>query len=261
MRSANSIGSADLAVEDSAASDRPSRISARVYLAGPMTGLPQYNAPAFNAAALLLRSAGYTVFNPAENIDAPIKPTSHYMRVDIDELVNRTDFVVILDGWYASRGANTEVLVAWQCGIPVRRISGLDADGNVSLEALDITPLRLPYALDEPSDDPILVEAQRIIHGARRSSYGHPFDEYACVAAMMSSLIRDKLRGDVDLSPEEAAMFMILVKLRRERFRARRDNRVDGAGYWGVLDLINEEGIRRAQIRAAAEVNKGLMKG
>ncbi len=39
----------------------------RIYLAGPMTGLPDYNFPAFMKAAAYLRSQGAIVFNPAEN--------------------------------------------------------------------------------------------------------------------------------------------------------------------------------------------------
>lgn len=38
----------------------------RVYLAGPMRGVPHFNFPAFHAAAAELRARGYVVFSPAE---------------------------------------------------------------------------------------------------------------------------------------------------------------------------------------------------
>lgn len=39
----------------------------RVYVAGPMTGIPDFNYPAFNAVADQLRAQGYEVENPADH--------------------------------------------------------------------------------------------------------------------------------------------------------------------------------------------------
>ena len=39
----------------------------RIYIAGPMSGLPDLNSPAFNAMAERLRAHGHHVENPAEN--------------------------------------------------------------------------------------------------------------------------------------------------------------------------------------------------
>lgn len=38
----------------------------RIYLSGPMTGLPELNFPAFAAMTANLRADGHTVTNPAE---------------------------------------------------------------------------------------------------------------------------------------------------------------------------------------------------
>jgi len=37
----------------------------RIYLSGPMTGLPELNFPAFAAMTASLRAGGHTVTNPA----------------------------------------------------------------------------------------------------------------------------------------------------------------------------------------------------
>jgi len=42
------------------------RAAKRIYISGPMTGLPEHNFPAFHAAAERLRKAGWEVNNPAE---------------------------------------------------------------------------------------------------------------------------------------------------------------------------------------------------
>lgn len=45
----------------------PQRVSGlRIYIAGPMSFIPYFNFPAFDAAEKLLRSHGHDVFNPAE---------------------------------------------------------------------------------------------------------------------------------------------------------------------------------------------------
>jgi chloramphenicol 3-O-phosphotransferase len=83
-----------------------------------MTGLPDLNFPAFNAAAQRLRDFGHEVVNPAE-FDQGDEPTwESCMRKDIAQLVE-CDAVATLEGWKASRGAQLEVHIAAQLGMTV----------------------------------------------------------------------------------------------------------------------------------------------
>lgn len=89
-------------------------IQSPIYLSGPMTGIPDYNRPVFNAAATKLRALGFEVVNPAEQ---PERPTwEEYMRHDITLLMGCRS-VVLLPGWAGSRGARIEVRLADDLGI------------------------------------------------------------------------------------------------------------------------------------------------
>lgn len=84
-------------------------------LVGPMTGLPDYNYPAFHAAAAALRAAGYQVINPAENPEQ--ESWEAYLRYSLTELL-KGDAVATLDGHWASRGARLELHVSRKLEMP-----------------------------------------------------------------------------------------------------------------------------------------------
>lgn len=91
----------------------------RIYLAGPMTGLPDLNFPAFHAEAARLRALGFDVVNPAEvNVDPELGWIS-CMKKDIPELLS-CNGVALLDGWESSRGARLERHIAEQLDMSVR---------------------------------------------------------------------------------------------------------------------------------------------
>lgn len=97
-----------------------------VYLSGPMTGLPDYNRPAFDKEAARIREQGKTVFNPAEvGPRESIMPREWYMRKDIEALL-KSDSVVMLPGWEKSEGARLEFEIAKQIEIPVLLVSEKD---------------------------------------------------------------------------------------------------------------------------------------
>lgn len=105
-----------------------------VYIAGPMSNLPEFNYPAFNDAARRLRAAGLVVANPAEHFaGATDLDYGVYIREGVRAVVHSTE-VVVLPGWENSRGARLEVEVARAIGMPVTaladRLTGLEVSGE-----------------------------------------------------------------------------------------------------------------------------------
>ncbi|GLG01699.1 hypothetical protein Alches_17390 [Alicyclobacillus hesperidum subsp. aegles] len=88
----------------------------KVYISGPMSGLPEYNFPAFFRAADAIRQQGDEPINPAEG--APEGWTwEQYMRRALRMLLD-ADAVVMLPGWQQSQGARLEYVIAQQLGMP-----------------------------------------------------------------------------------------------------------------------------------------------
>ena len=113
----------------------------RVFLSGPMTGLPDWNRDAFDRAEdeLLELGAAY-VFNPA--CKAPRQgehemPHKWYMMRTLYELtsyipVTGAPFyhvIAMLPGWEGSYGAGVERIVAEAIGLDVVELEKEEADG------------------------------------------------------------------------------------------------------------------------------------
>lgn len=90
----------------------------RIYLSGPMRGLPNQNLDEFYRVASTLRSMGHDVLNPAESRFGTTGSRKDYLREDC-YLVLISDAVVVMNGWNHSPGANLEVALAWSIEIPV----------------------------------------------------------------------------------------------------------------------------------------------
>lgn len=99
----------------------------RVYIAGPMTGLPDSNYPAFHAAEVRFTRIGFDVDNPARHFDGDqTRPYADYMRAAVRSLA-RADVIYLMDGWEKSEGARFELEVARRCGLFPMFSQDLDA--------------------------------------------------------------------------------------------------------------------------------------
>lgn len=189
----------------------------RVYLSGPMTGYPEHNKPAFHARAWEWRREGWDVFSPAEEPPGYTEANRpEYLKRDIRALLD-CDAIAVLPGWQKSEGARMEVTVAKALRYPIY-------DANT-------------FA---PYEESALQEAQRLVHGDRGATYGHPLDDYTTTAALFTAIL------GAPVTAEQAILCMIAVKLSRlTRKPDHRDSAVDVAGYAECLTMVIAERKRR----------------
>ena len=102
----------------------------RIYLSGPMTGLPDLNFPAFAAMTDSLRAGGHSVTNPAE-LNPEGGSWTDCVRRDIAALME-CDTVATLPGREHSKGARLEVLIAERLGMAVVNTHDLAVDTSGS---------------------------------------------------------------------------------------------------------------------------------
>lgn len=113
----------------------------KIYVAGPMRGIPEFNFPAFNAATAALRKEGHEVFNPAErdierhkgvdiskgnaNGDEQVAAAQHgfslreALRDDCVWICESADCIALLPGWENSKGAVAERALGIALGLEV----------------------------------------------------------------------------------------------------------------------------------------------
>lgn len=104
----------------------------KIYLAGRMSGLPKFNFPAFDSAAVDLRRKGFDVVSPAE-LDSPefrarvmnstgLEPDllgewPEALARDV-RLIAASGIkgIILLPEWWRSRGARIEATIGLTCG-------------------------------------------------------------------------------------------------------------------------------------------------
>ena len=192
---------------------------ATIYISGPMTGIQNHNYEAFHEAeGKLSRAYVHTeILNPASFFMGDQNlPRETYLKKDI-EAVLKADAIAMLPGWENSKGACLEKAVAEAIGHQV-------------------------IYLSEEKPESILLEAERLTNGDRNEDYGHPLDDFTKTAVMWGVII------GADVTAEHIALCMVALKISRELNKPKRDNLVDGAGYFNCLHKLHEERERRAKL-------------
>lgn len=116
----------------------------RIYLAGPMQGVPHFNFPAFHRAAAKLRAEGYHVFNPAEaditrigtdpSLDNPTGCVTtaserhglsrrECLAEDLSWIALNADAIAVLPGWENSTGVAAELALARALDLEIMELS------------------------------------------------------------------------------------------------------------------------------------------
>lgn len=112
----------------------------KIYVAGPMRGIAEFNFPAFHAAAAQLREDGHEVFNPAEKDnerhgtdiskgnaagDETLATAQHGFNLrealgdDLRWICAEADAIALLPGWQNSKGAKAEYCTAVALGLRI----------------------------------------------------------------------------------------------------------------------------------------------
>ena len=119
----------------------------RVYLAGPMRGIKEFNYPSFHTAAYRLRQLGHSVFSPAEKDierhngeDISVGTTGDLKEIeakgfslrdaimdDLTYIAREADAIALLPGWEKSSGVKVELALANFLGLKVWELSEYDA--------------------------------------------------------------------------------------------------------------------------------------
>jgi len=85
----------------------------------------------------------------------------------------------------------------------------------------------------------ILQEAQGAVYGDRQADYGSVTDNFQRIADYWNVTLNRKLTAPI--TPEEIGLCMIGVKMARQQFKPKRDNLVDGAGYFATIEKMEIE--------------------
>ena len=81
----------------------------------------------------------------------------------------------------------------------------------------------------------ILEEAQKAVYGDRQNDYGSVRDNFTTIAKLWSAVLK------IEITAEQVGLCMVQVKVARQMYKPKRDNLIDGAGYFATLEKMENE--------------------
>ncbi|PKH62585.1 hypothetical protein CXF83_15020 [Shewanella sp. Choline-02u-19] len=108
-------------------------IKRKVYIAGPMSGLPDCNRTRFHLAADYLHVLGRVVLNPASLPAGLSEP--EYMQIGL-AMMMCCDEIYLLDGWGQSFGARAELALTQKLDLKIIYQEGIDHE--IQLQGLAV---------------------------------------------------------------------------------------------------------------------------
>lgn len=129
----------------------------KLYVSGPMRGIPAFNFPAFFDTADRLRAMGHEPLCPAErDLENGFDPTDlsgfenlssigldlrEAMLEDCRMICEDAEGVCVLENWRVSKGARAEVGLAHALGLPIVQLKPLSTNVPVKVFRLEEVPL------------------------------------------------------------------------------------------------------------------------
>jgi hypothetical protein len=132
------------------------------------------------------------------------------------EAVIASDGIVLLPDWEKSKGAKAELAVAQWLGKKVY-----------------LYPSMVEYGKES-----ILDTAKRLTSSDRQKDYGHPKDNFRRIADLWNMYLLNRQNPETEISIEDVAWMMVLLKIGRDLNKPTVDNLVDSIGYIRTLAMI-----------------------
>ncbi len=243
----------------------------KVYLAGPMSGYPQFNYPLFDQIAHELRHIDYVVLSPAENNRALFpgveqepgfaegKGEDHgsdrryrIMHADLQSVLD-CDWVAMLPGWERSVGSTIERRVAETVGKPIYLAEVVGCWVNVVFDQQQIRCDHSAYGdgWQAASDAPTLFDLDEAYDNRIAPSFGETFQQAVAEHNAERDALNERLttggalhhryRGQSDLPEWMRGSDTTAVRADRGRTfdtGASRDSDEDKPDYEGFLSPL-----------------------